>query len=150
MKPSRYDPWGPPRSSMVSRMTLSSKSPVRNPINVLQVPHFLTHFQWQNFWRHLNWEELKFSRYLPWGKKNMIHDVRNEPVPNVSGQEPPMSSKYPLLDPPFWHTSNWDINTKFSGYLPWGMGCIFPPIFFIIKPCLKELSFFKSTHQVVS
>ena len=30
-KPSGYDPWGPPRSSMVSRMTLSSKSRVRNP-----------------------------------------------------------------------------------------------------------------------
>ena len=30
-KPSGYDPWGPPRSSMVSRMTLSSKSHVRNP-----------------------------------------------------------------------------------------------------------------------
>ena len=26
----------------------------------------------------------------------------------------------PLLDPPIWHTSNWDINIKFSGYLPWG------------------------------
>ena len=31
MKPSGYDPWGPPRSSMVSRMTLSSMSTVRNP-----------------------------------------------------------------------------------------------------------------------
>ena len=25
-----------------------------------------------------------------------------------------------LTPPPSWHTSNWDINTKFSGYLPWG------------------------------
>ena len=24
----------------------------------------------------------------------------------------------PFLTPPSWHTSNWDINTKFSGYLP--------------------------------
>ena len=31
MKPSEYDPWGPPRSPMLSRMTLSSMSPVRNP-----------------------------------------------------------------------------------------------------------------------
>ena len=30
-KPSGYDPWGPPRSSMVSRITLSSLPPVRNP-----------------------------------------------------------------------------------------------------------------------
>ena len=32
-------------------------------------------------------------------------------------QRPPST---PLLDPPSWHTSDWDINTKFSGYLPWG------------------------------
>ena len=33
-KPSENDPWGPPRSSMVSRMTLSSKSCVRLPIEI--------------------------------------------------------------------------------------------------------------------
>ena len=60
-KPSGYDPWGPPRSYMVSRTTLSSMSPVWNP------------------------------------------------------QCPPST---PLLDPPSWQTSNWHINTKFSGYLP--------------------------------
>ena len=26
----------------------------------------------------------------------------------------------PFLTPPSWHTSDWDINTKFSGYLCWG------------------------------
>ena len=31
MKLSGYDPWGLPRSSMLPRMTLSSKSPIRNP-----------------------------------------------------------------------------------------------------------------------
>ena len=31
MKISGYDPCGPPSTSMMSRMTLSSKSPVRNP-----------------------------------------------------------------------------------------------------------------------
>ena len=30
-KPSGYDPWGPPNPFMVSRMILSSMSPVRNP-----------------------------------------------------------------------------------------------------------------------
>ena len=30
-KSSGYDPWGPKRSSMMSKMTLSSKSRVRNP-----------------------------------------------------------------------------------------------------------------------
>ena len=31
MKLSGYEPWGLPRSSMLPRMTLSSKSPIRNP-----------------------------------------------------------------------------------------------------------------------
>ena len=26
----------------------------------------------------------------------------------------------PFLTPPSWHTYNWDINTNFSGYLPYG------------------------------
>ena len=106
--------------------------------------------------------------------KNIIHDVRNDPVLYVSNQEPSTSSKYPpswpplsdtviieistgnfqgifhrvkvhhswcqehpclpslrsgtlnvlqvppFLTPPSWHTSYWGINTKFSGYLPWG------------------------------
>ena len=26
----------------------------------------------------------------------------------------------PFLTPPSWRTYNWDINTRFSGYLPWG------------------------------
>ena len=61
-KHSGYDPWGLRRSSMLSSMILSSKSPVRN------------------------------SQYPP---------------------------STPLLDPPpSWPSSNWDINTKFSGYLP--------------------------------
>ena len=37
--------------------------------------------------------------------------------PIKSPQHPPCN---PLLDPSSWHTSNWDINTKFSGYLSWG------------------------------
>ena len=37
------------------------------------------------------------------------------PVRNLQCQQ-----STPLLDPPSWHTSNCDINTKFSGYLPWG------------------------------
>ena len=52
------------------------------------------------------------------GVKNIIHGVWNDHVLHVSGQEPPKSSKYPFLTPPSWHTSNWDIDTKFSGYLP--------------------------------
>ena len=48
MKVSGYDPWGLPRSSMLSRMTLSSKSSIRNPqrppSTPLLDPPFLTHF----------------------------------------------------------------------------------------------------------
>ena len=36
----------------------------------------------------------------------------------VRNPQCPLSA--PLLDPPFWHTSNRDINTKCSGYLSWG------------------------------
>ena len=47
-KLSGYDPWGLPSTSIRSRMTLSSKSPVRNPqrppsTHILDPP-FLTHF----------------------------------------------------------------------------------------------------------
>jgi hypothetical protein len=39
-KPSGYDPWTLPRSSMTSRTTPSLKSSVRKPPKVLQVPPF--------------------------------------------------------------------------------------------------------------
>ena len=35
-------------------------------------------------------------------------------------RKPQRSLSNPFLDPPSWHTSHWDINTKCSGYLPWG------------------------------
>ena len=56
------------------------------------------------------------------GHKKIIHDVRNDHILPVSGQVPSKSSKYPPSWHPLpsWHISNWDINTKFSGYLPWG------------------------------
>ena len=47
-KLSGYDPWGVPSTSMTSGMTLSSKSPVRNPKRPPSTPikdrWFLTHF----------------------------------------------------------------------------------------------------------
>ena len=61
----------------------------------------------------------------------IIHDIKDDHVLQVSGQEPSMSSK----SPPSWHTSNKDINLKFSGYLPgakiwfspWHQRCPYPP-----------------------
>ena len=48
-KLSGYDPWGQTRSSLTSSVTLSSKSPVRNPqrppCTTMKDPPFLTHFQ---------------------------------------------------------------------------------------------------------
>ena len=37
-KLSGYDPWGLPRSSMLSRMTLSSECPIRNPQHPKSTP----------------------------------------------------------------------------------------------------------------
>ena len=53
--------------------------------------------------------------------KNIIYDIKDDPVLQVSRQEPSMSSNSPPYCPhPSWCTSNWDIKTKLSGYLPWG------------------------------
>ena len=47
-KPSEYDSWGLPSTFMMSRMTLSSQSPVRNPqrppSTPVKDPPFLTYF----------------------------------------------------------------------------------------------------------
>ena len=46
-KLSGYDPWGLPRPSMLSRMTLSSKSPIRNPQRPQSTPiHILAKSWW--------------------------------------------------------------------------------------------------------
>ena len=65
MKPSGYDPWGLPRSSMSSRITLSSMSPVRNPQRPPSTP-LLDPPSWETSNKDIN---IKFSGYLPWGKK---------------------------------------------------------------------------------
>ena len=50
----------------------------------------------------------------------IIHDIKDNPVLQVSCQEPSTSSKYHHKGPPSWHTSNEDIDMKLSGYLPLG------------------------------
>ena len=90
--PSGYDSWGPPRSSIVSRMTLSSKSPVRNPQGPPSTPlldpplpdTLPKKISTQNF------------QGIFLGVKNIIHDVRNNHFLHVSSQEPSTSSKYHL------------------------------------------------------
>ena len=63
---------------------------------------------------------MKFSGYLPWGKRTsfMTSGMTQSSMSLVRNLQCQQST--PLLDPPSWHTSNCDINTKFSGYLPWG------------------------------
>ena len=84
-------------------------------LNVLQVPPFLTPPSWHTS----NWDiNMKFSGYLPCGKKTsfMTSGMTISPMSPVRNRQCPPST--PLLDPS-WHTSNWYINRKFSGYLPW-------------------------------
>ena len=79
---------------MTSGMTMSSKSPVRNPQRPSSTP-FLTPL--------LDTLLIEISKRnfqgIVLGVKNIIHDVRNNHFLHVSGQENSMSSKSPLLDP---------------------------------------------------
>ena len=87
-------------------------------LNVLQVPPFLTPPSWPSS----NWDiNTKFSGYLPWGKKH--HSWHQEwPSPPCLRSGTLNVLQVPaFLTPPSWHTSNWDINTKFSAYLPWSL-----------------------------
>ena len=82
--------------------------------NIPQVPPFLTPPS-----RHTsNWDiNTKFSGYLLWGKKTwfMTSGMTLYIISLVRNPQCPPST--PLLEPPSWHTSNWYISTKFSGYL---------------------------------
>ena len=95
----------------MSEMTMSSMSPVRNPQRPPSTPLLDPPL--------LDTLLIKISTLIFQdiflGVKNIIHDVRNDHVLHVSAQKPSMSSKYP----PSWHISKWDMNTTFSGYLPW-------------------------------
>ena len=101
----------------MSGMTLSSMSPVRNP----QRPPSTPLLDPPPSWHTSNWDiNMKFSGYLPWGKKH--HSWCQEwPSPKCLRSGTLNVLQVPsFLTPPSWHTSNKDINTKFSGYLPRG------------------------------
>ena len=49
----------------------------------------------------------------------MIDDIEDDNVLEISSQEPSMSSKYPMNDPPSLYTSIRDINMKLLGFYPW-------------------------------
>ena len=117
MKLSVYDPLGLPSTTITLWMTLSSKSLIRNPqcppsIPLLDPPlpdTLLIKISTRNFqciflgstydhpW-HQGWP---CPPSFPSGTLNVLQ------IP-------------PFLTPHSWHTSNKDINTKLSGYLPWG------------------------------
>ena len=82
---------------MTSGITLSSMSLVRNPQHPPSTP-----FLDPSFLTHLQLSEISTRNFqgIFLGLKNIIHDIRNDPVLHVSGQEPSTSSKYP----PSWPT----------------------------------------------
>ena len=104
MKLSGYDPWGLPSTSMMSRMILSSKSPLRNP-QYLQVPNWRTPPSWHTSNKAIN---IKFSGYLAWDqtRSSMMSRmtlsswsaVRNPQNPPSSHMKGPPSSQcsYPI------------------------------------------------------
>ena len=90
-KHSRYVTVSPTRLSMTSRMTLSTKSLVRNlqcpqSTPILDLP-FLTHF-----YERYQHETFKISYFQ---SNKIIYDIKDDPVHQVSGQEPSMSSESP-------------------------------------------------------
>ena len=90
-------------SSKTSWKTLSSMSPVRSPKCPPSPPlldPLLTDISTRNL-----------QGIFLGAKKNVIHDVRNDHVLHVSGQEPSMSSKYPTSLPPLLDTLLIDIST---------------------------------------
>ena len=112
---SGYLPLGKKTSFVMSGMTMSSMSLIRNSQCPPSTP-LLDPPSWQTFNGHIN---TKFSGYLPWGKKSsfMTSGIPKSSMSLVRNPQGPPST--PLLDPPSWHTSNWDISTKCFCYLPW-------------------------------
>ena len=111
---SGYLPWGKRTSFMTSGMTLSSISPVR----ITQCPpstSFLTplrdtppiEISTQKFQGTF----IRVKKYPSWCQEWPCHPCLWSGALNVL-QLPP------FLIPPSWHTFHWDINMKFSGYLP--------------------------------
>ena len=117
-KLSGYVPWGLPSTSIMSWMTLSSKSPVRNPQRPPSTPlldpplpdTLLIKISTRNFQGIF----LRVKKHHPW------HHGWPFPPSLWSGTLNVLQVP-PFLTPHSWHTSNKDINTKLSGYLPWGL-----------------------------
>ena len=86
-------------------------------LNVLQVPPFMTPPSWHTSNLDINMKIfgmlLNIREHHSWHQEWPGHQFLWSGTLNVS-QVPT------FLTPPSWQTSNWDINTKFSGYLPWG------------------------------
>ena len=97
MKLSGYEPWGQPSTYMMPRVTLSSKSPVRNhqcpPSNPIKDPHS---------WHSSNEDsDTKLSEYDPLGLRSTSMASRmilSSKFPVRNPQHPPSTS---LKNPPF-------------------------------------------------
>ena len=144
-KLSEYDPRSQPRSSMLSRMTLSSKCPIMNPQCCQSTPLGVKNLHsWRQKWPCLPcvWSETLNILQVPPSWPPLLDILLIEiSTQNFQGiflgvkehhlwcQEWPCSPclqsgtlnvlQVPSsLTPPSWQTSNWDINMKFSGYDP--------------------------------
>ena len=114
-KLSGYDPWSLPSTSMTSRMTLSSNSPVRNPQRPPRKrPPILDTLLIKISTRNFQGIFLRVDQGHPWCQEWPCPPSLWSGTLNVL-QVPQ------FLIPPSWHTSCKDINTKISGYLPWGL-----------------------------
>ena len=86
-------------------------------VNILKVPHswnplpdtLLSEISTQNF--HGIFHRVKTSFMISGMTLSSMFLIRN----------PHCLPSTPFLIPPSWHTSNYDINMKISGYLPWGI-----------------------------
>ena len=90
---SAYDPWGLPSTFCMSRMTLSSTPPLRNPQHPPSIPILDTPIL-----------ETKNFRVSSLVSSKVIHDIKDDSVLKVPCQEPSTSSKYPHEVPPILDT----------------------------------------------
>ena len=86
-------------------------------LNVLQVPSFLTPSSRHN----CNWDiNMKLSGFLSWCNTKHHSWCQKWPCHPCLPLGTLNVLVPPFLTPNSWQTSYWDINMKFSGYLPWG------------------------------
>ena len=114
-KLSGYDPWGLQSTSRTSWMIHVIHVSAQEPSMSTKYPPSCHSSCWDIF--------MKFSGYLPWGQRTsfMTSWMTLSSTSPLRSPQCPLFSKFPpSWPPPSWYTSDWAINTKFSGYVNWG------------------------------